>query len=140
MKISSITDKVGSIGAIVAAMGCASCFPLLGALGASIGFGFLAQFEGMFINKLLPIFAMLVIVSNTIAWWSHRKMSRTLLSFVGPSMVLATLYLYWTANWSTYMFYAGLVLMLLVSVGNLIWPPQPYCATLIDTDSNNNSV
>ena len=94
MKIVNITDKVGSVGAIVAAMGCASCFPLLGALGASIGFGFLAQFERMFINKLLPIFAVIVILSNLIAWWSHRKLKRLVLSLVGPSMVLATLYLY----------------------------------------------
>jgi len=81
MKIANMFNKVGSIGsvgAIVAAMGCASCFPLLGALGATIGFGFLAQFEGLFINKLLPIFAVIVIASNVIAWWSHRKIVRLL--------------------------------------------------------------
>ena len=135
MKIVNITDKVGSIGAIVAAMGCASCFPLLGALGASIGFGFLAQFEGLFINELLPIFAVIVIVSNLIAWWSHRKLIRLLLSLLGPGMVLATLYLYWTANWSTTMFYAGLLLMLVVSIGNIVFPPQAHCA--IPKDKKN---
>ncbi len=128
MLISYITDKIGSIGAVVAAMGCASCFPLLGALGASLGFGFLAQFEGLFINKLLPVFALIVIISNMIAWWSHRRISRLLLSLLGPGMVLATLYLYWSANWSTYMFYLGLILMLLVSILNVVRPPHKTCA------------
>jgi len=127
LKITNITDKVGSIGAIVAAMGCASCFPLLGALGASIGFGFLSQFEGLFINTLLPVFAVIVIVSNIIAWWSHRKQFRLYLSLLGPGMVIATLYLYWSANWSTYMFYTGLVLMLVVSIMNIVFPPQARC-------------
>ncbi len=127
MRMNNITDNIGSIGAIIAAMGCASCFPLLAALGASIGFGFLAQFEALFINKLLPLFALIVIISNVIAWWSHRQTSRLLLSFIGPSMILATLYLYWSAQWSTYMFYLGLILMLFVSILNVVRPPQTAC-------------
>ena len=62
-----IADKSGSLGSVVAAMGCASCFPALGALGASVGLGFLAQFEGVFINTLLPIFAGIALAANLIS-------------------------------------------------------------------------
>ncbi|MCH8080743.1 MAG: organomercurial transporter MerC, partial [Proteobacteria bacterium] len=112
--ISRLIDKAGSVGALVAAMGCAACFPALASLGASIGLGFLSAYEGVFINKLLPLFALIVLVSNLVAWVSHRDYIRLIWGLLGPLMVLATLYLFWTDNWSTYMFYTGLVLMLAV--------------------------
>ena len=127
MNLSAITEKFGALGTITAAMGCASCFPLLGALGASIGLGFLAAFEGVFINTLLPVFAGITLLSTLVAWWSHRQHLHLLLGALGPLMVLATLYLFWTANWSTTMFYVGLALMLLVSIWNLVSPPQQVC-------------
>ena len=119
-----IADKSGSLGSVVAAMGCASCFPALGALGASVGLGFLAQFEGVFINTLLPIFAGVALAANLFSWWSHRKWWRALLGIAGPSMVLATLYLFWTDNWSTYMFYVGIGMMLVVSIFDVVYPPK----------------
>ncbi len=125
--ISRLIEKAGSVGALVAAMGCAACFPPMAALGASIGLGFLSAYEGVFINKLLPLFALIVLVSNLVAWVSHRNYIRLIWGLLGPLMVLATLYLFWTDNWSTYMFYTGLVLMLAVSIWNFISPPTKSC-------------
>ena len=125
--ISRLIEKAGSVGALVAAMGCAACFPALASLGASIGLGFLSAYEGVFINKLLPLFALIVLVSNLVAWVSHRDYIRLIWGLLGPLMVLATLYLFWTDNWSTYMFYTGLVLMLAVSIWNFISPPTKSC-------------
>lgn len=129
MRIMSLFDMTGSLGAIVAAMGCASCFPAIAALGASLGLGFLAQFEGLFINTLLPIFATIALAANVIAWFSHRRLLRMLAGIAGPSMVLATLYLFWTDNWSTYLFYAGLAVMLAVSIWDIVSPPRRVCAS-----------
>jgi len=126
--ISRLTEKAGSVGALVSAMGCAVCFPALASLGASIGLGFLSAYEGVFINKLLPLFALIVLVSNLAAWVSHRNYIRLIWGLLGPLMVLATLYLFWTDNWSTYMFYTGLVLMLAVSIWDIISPPAKTCA------------
>jgi mercuric ion transport protein len=120
-------DKTGSVGAIVAAMGCAACFPVLGSLGAALGLGFLQQFEGMFINTLLPVFAGIALISNLYTAWFHRRWVRTLWGIAGPLMVLATLYLFWTDSWSTYMFYAGLIIMLAVSIWDLISPARKVC-------------
>lgn len=124
---SDIFEKLGSVGTIVSAMGCAACFPALASLGAAMGLGFLSAFERVFINKLVPLFAIIVLVSNISAWVSHQQHIRLVCGLLGPLMVLATLYLFWTDNWSTYMFYLGLALMLIVSVWNIISPPQKIC-------------
>ena len=127
--ITRISDKTGSVGAIVSAMGCASCFPAVASLGASLGLGFLSQYEGIFINTLLPVFAVTALAANILSAWSHRRPLRFLLGIAGPAMVLATLYLFWTDNWSTYMFYTGLVLMMAVSIWDLVSPPMKACKT-----------
>ncbi|MGH8717604.1 MAG: organomercurial transporter MerC [Burkholderiales bacterium] len=117
-----LADKTGSFGAVIAAMGCASCFPAIASLGSALGLGFLGRYEGVFINTLLPIFAAIALVSNALAWFSHQQWRRTLLGLAGPAMVLATLYLFWTDNWSTYLFYTGIALMLVVSIWDLVRP------------------
>jgi len=123
-------EKIGSLGAVVAAMGCASCFPALGALGASLGLGFLAQFEGVFINTLLPVFTWIALGAIVVSFLSHRRWLRLLAGVVGPTMVLLTLYPLWTYDWSTYLFYTGLVVMLLVSIWDIVSPARKVCNTL----------
>ncbi|MBR9812693.1 organomercurial transporter MerC [bacterium] len=123
-------EKFAALGTIVAAMGCAACFPALGALAASVGLGFLSAYEGVLISKLLPFFAILVIAINLFYWWQHRVHWRGLLSLLGPSAVLLTLYPLWKYGWSTYLFYAALAHMLSVSVLDVLKPPrQPACPT-----------
>ena len=124
--VSSI-DKIGVGGVIVAALSCAGCFPALGALAATLGLGFLSQLEGMAINTLLPLFASIALAVNVYGWYQHRKHWRGILSILGPVAILATLYPLWQYDWSTYLFYCALILMLLVSIGDLIWPARQAC-------------
>jgi len=126
--LSRLTDKIGSFGAITSAMGCAACFPALGTLATSIGLGFLSSFEGIFINKLLPIFAVVALVANLWGWYNHRAHLRGVISILGPLAVLATLYPLWKYGWSTYLFYAGLILMFVVSIIDLVKPAKPACS------------
>ena len=117
-------DKTGALGAIVAAMGCASCFPALGTLGASLSMGFLAQFEGVFINTLLPVFAWIALGANAASFLSHRRWLRLLTGVAGPTMVLLSLYPLWAYGWSTYLFYAGLVVMLVAAILDIVLPAK----------------
>ena len=126
-KIPRLFDKTGSLGVVVSAMGCASCFPVLGSVGAALGLGFLHQFEGVFLNTLLPVFAGIALISNLYAAWFHRRWIRMLWGIAGPLMVLATLYPLWQYGWSTYLFYAGVLLMLAVSIWDLVSPPGKIC-------------
>lgn len=120
-------DKTGTVATLTAAMGCASCFPALGSLASSFGMGFLAQYEGVFVNTLLPLFATIVIVANSFAFIVHRIWYRGLLAIAGPTMVLLTLYPLWSYNWSTELLYIGLAIMLCISIWDLFSPPQKLC-------------
>ena len=126
--VTNFFSKTGVFGAIVAAMGCASCFPALGALAASLGLGFLAQFEGLYINTLLPIFAWVALIANIISFLSHRRVLRVAVGIAGPVMVLLTLYPLWAYGWSTYLFYAGLLIMMTAALWDIISPPARLCA------------
>lgn len=64
--IARIADKTGALGSVVSAMGCAACFPALASFGAAFGLGFLNQYEGLFISRLLPLFAVLAFVANAL--------------------------------------------------------------------------
>ena len=77
-------DKISSLGVLVSAMGCAMCFPVIASLGAAVGLGFLSQWEGLFVNTLLPLFAWIALVLNGLGWFSHRQWHRSALGVVGP--------------------------------------------------------
>jgi hypothetical protein len=42
----TVVEKVGSIGAIIAALACPICFPKLALVGLAVGLGVLAPYEG----------------------------------------------------------------------------------------------
>ena len=124
---SSGGSGVGAIGAIVAAMGCANCFPAIAALGASLGLGFLEQYEGMIINRILPIFVIIAMIANLYLFNRHRIIWRGILSLIGPVLVLAKFYLFWSAEWSNAVFYVGLAFMVGSSIFDIVSPPLKRC-------------
>lgn len=128
MRLFGWFERGGTFGTVVAAAGCASCFPALGSVAAALGLGFLAQFEGLFINSLLPAFAAVVFAAHLLALFGRRRVMRAVIGMLGPSMVLATLYLFWTKDWSTPLFYTGLGLMLIVGIWDWVAPARSACA------------
>jgi mercuric ion transport protein len=111
-----------SLGAIVSAMGCAFCFPAIASLGGALGLGFLGQWEGLFINTLLPVFAWLALVINAVGYLVHRQWLRSLLGMIGPILLLLSLYPWFKYGWSTYVTYSALGLMVVISIGDLMYP------------------
>jgi len=95
--------------------------------GAAIGLGSLSRYEGLFISRLLPLFAALAFVANGLGWLSHRQWHRSLLGMIGPAIVFAaTVWLlgnWWTAN----LLYLGLALMVGVSVWDFVSPAHRRC-------------
>ena len=126
--LARIGDKTGALGTLVSTMGCAACFPAIASLGAAVGLGFLSQWEGLFLNTLLPLFAGIALVANFLGWFSHRQYWRTALGMTGPAMVLATMYPLWDFWWSTYLLYGGIVLMLATSLWDMFYPAKRRCA------------
>lgn len=122
-----IGEKAGSFGALVSAMGCAMCFPAIASLGAAIGLGFLSQWEGLFVNTLLPLFAWLALLINALGWLSHRQWHRSGLGMLGPTILLLSLYPWFQYRWSSYATYTGIALMLAVSLWDLFSPANRRC-------------
>lgn len=137
--IARVADKAGFLGSLVSAMGCASCFPAIASLGAAIGLGFLSQYEGLFIRILIPIFALIALLANLAGWWSHRQWQRALTGSIGPILVLiGALGLmgvfgmtpgFLAAGVARGVFYAGLIVMFLAAVWDLINPANRRCRT-----------
>jgi mercuric ion transport protein len=125
--ITRVADKTSAFGSIVSAMGCANCFPALASFGAAIGLGFLSQYEGLFISRLLPLFAVLAFVANALGWISHRQWHRSLLGMIGPFMVLLSLYPLFQYGWSSYVTYIGLGLMVATSIWDFVSPANRRC-------------
>ena len=125
--VTRVADKAGALGAVVSAMGCAACFPAIASLGAAVGLGFLSEYEGLFITKLLPLFAAIALIANGLGWFSHRQWHRTLLGMLGPAMVLAAMLLFFGQWWTARLLYTGLAVMVGVSIWDLVWPASRHC-------------
>lgn len=135
-----IGDKASSVGVLVSALGCAACFPALASLGAAIGLGFLSQWEGLFITTLLPLFAALALLVNSLGWLKHRQWQRTALGLIGPVLVLAAVFLMRAYGWrSGWLLYIGLALMLGGSIWDLVSPAHPRCAPVPAHHSQNSN-
>lgn len=126
--IARVADKAGALGSIVTAMGCAACFPALASLGAAIGLGFLSQHEGLFVSRLLPLFATVALLANALGWVKHRQWHRSVLGMVGPAIVLVVTLWFLGEKWAEYLLYGGLTLMVGVSIWDVVSPANRRCA------------
>ena len=125
--ITRIADKTGALGSIVSATGCAACFPAIASFGAAIGLGFLQDYEGLLISRLMPLFAGLALLANALGWLSHRQWHRSLLGMVGPVIVLAATQVFLGHWWTADLLYTGLALMVGVSIWDFVSPANRRC-------------
>jgi len=123
-KVASIA---GSLAAVVSAMGCAMCFPAMATLAGAMGMGFLSQWEGVFVNTLLPVFGWVVLVVNVAGWFFHRQWWRSLLGAAGPVLLLLSLYPWFQYGWSSDVTYTALGMMVVVSVLDFLLPVYRHC-------------
>ena len=121
--LTRLGDKVGSLGAVTSAMGCAVCYPAIASLGAAIGLGFLSQWEGVLFHVVLPLSAVLVILANGLGWFAHRQWQRTALGMIGPVLVLIGRY-----SFIRGIVYLGLAVMLAVAIWDLVSPAHRRCS------------
>ncbi|TAN08223.1 MAG: organomercurial transporter MerC [Rhodanobacteraceae bacterium] len=133
-----VADKAGVIGAIVGSFSCAMCFPAAASIGAAIGLGFLSHWEGLFVHTLIPIFALVALLANLAGWSSHGQWQRALAGSVGPVLVLIGAFGLTgvfgltrgllPADAARGTFYAGMIVMIVAAVWDLINPAHRRCA------------
>jgi len=117
-------EKLGSLGTLVAAASCPACFPALASLGAAAGLGFFSGYESLFINTLLPGFAVVALVANALGWFAHRQWHRSVLGMVGPVLVLCATWLFFGQWWTAQLLYTGLAFMVGTSLWDLLARPR----------------
>ena len=125
--ITRAADKAGVVGTVVSAAACPACFPALASLGAAVGLGIFAQYEGLIMTTLLPLFAAVALVANALGWLRHRQWHRSLLGMIGPAIVLAALLLFPGQEWFPELLYTGLACMVGVSLWDLFSPANKRC-------------
>ena len=87
-------EKLGTGGAILAAILCPVCFPKLAIIGAVLGLGALAPFEGWFAAAAQG-FLVLSLAGHIIAFRRHRNIWAVGLAGLGVTLVLGSLWLHY---------------------------------------------
>jgi len=92
-------EKLGTFGAVLAALACPICFPKLALVGVALGMGVFAPFEGYVVLAVQALFV-LAFVGQWLAFRRHRNRwllslsgAVTLLVFVGYYIFLSTVLL-----------------------------------------------
>jgi mercuric ion transport protein len=108
-------DKLGSIGAILAAATCAVCFPLLASAGAAIALGVFSKYEGIMLY-LFQVLVLIALVGNVISYLHHKKRMLLVLGVASPLLIFISFYLYF----SQFIIYAGLLGLLTAALLNYL--------------------
>ena len=84
-------ENLGTVGALLAAILCPICFPKLALVGAALGLGALAPFEGWF-AAAAQVFLVLAVMGHVVAYRRHRILWVPILAGVGVALVLGALW------------------------------------------------
>lgn len=118
--MTAVADKAGALGTLLSAAACPVCFPALASLGAALGLGVLAEYEALFVTRLLPLFALAALLANALGWFSHRRWQRSARGMAGPAVVLVAIALLFLGlPLAQPLLYAGLMLMVTNSAWDL---------------------
>ena len=114
-------ERLGTVGALLAAIVCPICFPKLALIGAALGLGALAPFEGWF-AAAAQVFLVLAVMGHLVAYRRHRNPWVLLLAGVGAALVLGAL-------WVKYIeVYLGLLAVVVATVWSAF--ALPLCVLL----------
>jgi len=100
-------EKIGGVGAVIAAAACPVCFPKLALIGALFGLGALGAYESqIFIG--VQILTLMGVAGHVLNFLGHRRKAPLIVALLGGAAVFAGLYVS-ASEWLTYAGFAGLV-------------------------------
>lgn len=103
MKLLPSLDKVGAVGAVLAAAAAPCCFPLFASVGAALGLSFLERYESQ-VMYAIQACVLVSLIGAVFAYRRHRRIEPLALALVSVSVVFAFYYGPGDTRW----FYAGL--------------------------------
>lgn len=85
-------DKLGSVGALIAAIACPACFPIFAAVSSVLGLSFLIPYEGLTMWAL-QLLVLVALAGNIIAYLTHFKLWLLCLGVLFPGLVFYAFYI-----------------------------------------------
>ena len=87
----ALLDRVGSLGALIAAVAAPCCFPVFAALSATVGLGALGQYETT-VLYLFQAFALISIIGLAFAFARHRHFGPLTVGLLSAGLLAYTFY------------------------------------------------
>jgi len=116
---SGVIEKIGTIGAVLAAVACPACFPMLAVAGTALGLGIFRPFEG-WIFILFQIVVVIAILGNLISFARHRRVFPLIIGLASPLLIFVALYV----RFNQLLLYLGLFGLAAASVLNFFTTRQ----------------
>jgi len=115
MKTKLQLDKIGSLGAVIAAALAPCCFPLLGVAAATFGFGAAVSFAPK-LHYAVQFFVVLALAGSVFAYRRHRRIAPLLLAVAGVMLCLIHYYV----RFSEPIIYAGFTMLVASGLWNTL--------------------
>jgi mercuric ion transport protein len=110
-----VVEKIGAIGALVAAAACPACFPMLAVVGTILGLGVLRPFEG-WVFIVFQVLVVIAILGNILSFVRHRRAFPLIVGLSGPLLISFALYV----RFNQLLLYIGLFGLAAASILNFI--------------------
>ena len=114
-RLSSSLDRIGSAGALVAAIAAPCCFPLFAAVGTAAGLSALGQYEGV-ILYIFQGFAILTLAGLALSFRQHRHFTPLIVGTLGCANL--AYHFYW--EFSLPALYGGLLSLIAATIWNYL--------------------
>jgi len=116
-----LLDRVGSIGALLAAIAAPCCFPLFAALSAALGLGALGRYETIVLYAF-QAFALLSLAGLALAVPRHRHFGPVILGLLSVALLAYTFY----RAFDVITLYGGLFGLLAATLWNYLSSRRPH--------------
>lgn len=121
----SIIERIGSVGALIAAAACPACFPMLAVAGTTVGLGIFRPFEG-WVFVVFQVLVLIAPIGNILSFFRHRRVIPLIIGVTSPVVIFFALYVWFNEP----LLYFGLFGLAVASALNFIANRQcARCAT-----------
>jgi mercuric ion transport protein len=87
----TLVEKFGTVGAIIAAAACPICFPKIALVGAAVGLGVFAPYEG-YIAVAVQVLFVLAFIGQALTYPRHKNLWLLILSGATTALVFIAYY------------------------------------------------